>query len=620
LKYLLFLFVFCTIAACTPAVNSPHWTPLNLGLPTHATILSLAIDPRDSNKLYAGAYDVPGVYLSTDRARTWSVATNGLDGVPALTLEFIGDDLFAGTINGLFKRQNSRWVRVDSIPAASIYALTDGGDGDYYLATDRHGIYVTTDTGVSWSRIPGLESEILTSIAVLDNQTILAGTGGNGALITRDGGASWHALDLFTGDYVSFITVDPRDRRTIFLRTRWGLFRTRNLGENWEMLQGGIEAGVVNALLITPSLFYAASSAGVLESDDDGASWKVISDRLPENSQPLALARLDAQSLVVGTQTGVYITRDTGSSWQAANNGLGVPLVHSLALKGTGALIAATEDGLYQSDGAGNFQAIGNDAMRVPMLSVSIAPNNPNKIYAGSYRRGIFVSSDAGRSWESAGDIFHGRLAAPGLAINPGDDRVLYARVLFQRIYKSDDGGETWRAVWTGMSDDTEVETMAVAPSNPAFMFAGTNFGVFLSRDGGETWSPSGLSDNSSRWASYQNVFAVWIDPIEPNQVLAGTTDGLYRSSDMGKTWARAGMADYTITAIVRRGGNLFVGTKYAGIWLSRDDGKNWERLGASLSDVSVNALALDEERGVLYAATARGLFMVNLHDLAGMN
>ncbi len=612
MRFLLLLLASGAIISCAPTANSPRWTLFNLGLPTHATILSLAIDPRDSNTLYAGAYDLPGVYVSTDRARTWRAVPDGLGNVPVLKLEFVDNQLFAGTTNGLFLLRNDRWTRVEAIPAASIYAIVHGGDGATYLATDRRGIFTMSDGGKSWSRIPGLDSEIVLSIAIVDAQTILAGTGGHGAFITRDRGASWRQLDLFTGDYVSFILVDPRDHQTIFLRTRWGLFRTRNAGETWELLQGGLEKAVVNALLITSNRLYAASSAGVLASDDDGASWREMNAGLPENAQPLAFAQMDAQTVLVGTQTGVYTTRDAGASWQAVNDGLGAAMVHSLALKESGALIAATEDGLYESDASGNFHYLGNDAMRVPMLSVAIAPNNPNKIYAGSYRRGIFVSKDAGETWDAAGDIFRGRLAAPGLAINPGDEDVLFARVLFQRIYKSDNGGDTWRAVWIGMSDDTEVETMAIAPSDPAVMFAGTNFGVFVSRDGGESWRPRGLSDDSSRWASYRNVFAIWIDPRDPRQVLAGATDGLYRSDDTGETWTPSGLLQFTVTSLARDGrGNFFAGTKYGGVWISRDGAKSWERFGVGLDDASVNALVMDDARGVLYVATTRGVFRI---------
>jgi photosystem II stability/assembly factor-like uncharacterized protein len=487
------------------------WNSVGRGLRTHVPVIALAVDPHDPNRIYAGAYGTPGLYLSIDQARTWRTHTDGIGSVPVLSLEYLGNDLFAGTTSGLYRQRDNLWARVEPIPSVAIYSIARGYEGESYLAADRRGIFASPDDGSSWQRIPGLDDEIVLSVAAPDAQTILAGTGGHGAFITRDRGESWSALDLFTGDYVSLIQIDPRNHKTIFLRTRWGLFRTRNLGVTWEIIQGGIEASVVNALLVSPSRLIAATSAGVLVSDDDGASWREKNTRLPGGSQPLALAQIDEQTILVGAQTGIYITR-CGRKLASCKSRAGCRDRAFARVDGFGALIAATEDGLYENDD-GAFRFVGNDTMRIPALAVAIAPNDPRRIYAGSYRRGIFVSGDAGKSWSAAGDIFNGRLAAPGLAINPVDDQVLFARVLFQRIYKSDDGGESWRAVWTGMSDDTEVETMAIAPSDPAIMFAGTNFGIFMSRNGGESWTPSGLSDNSSRWASFRNVFAIWIDP-----------------------------------------------------------------------------------------------------------
>lgn len=635
-RFIVSMLALLVLVSCAPiAATSPlsaAWIPYNQGLPTHTTVLALAVDPRDPQKIFAGAYDTTGLYLSTDQARRWGPFGDGLDRMPVLALQFSGDQLFAGTTTGLYRLQNHRWARVEEIPPVSIYAIVRGTDDQIYIATDRRGIYSSSDAGRTWTRIPGLDDKILLSVAALDAQTIFVGTSGQGAFVTRERGRSWQALDLFTGDYVSFIAIDPRDRQTIFLRTRWGLFRSFDRGEKWQLLQGGIQAVVVNALLIDSRRLYAATSGGVLVSDDDGETWQSANEGLPPNTQALGLAQVDARTILAGMQTGVYITRNAGKTWQAMNEGLGVPQVHALVIQNS-ALIAATEDGLYRADVNGNFEWIGNEGMRWPMLSVVIAPSNPQAIYAGSYRRGIYISRDGGRAWNPAGDIFRGRLAAPGLAVDPQDDQNVFARVLFQRIYKSDDGGETWRAVWTGMSDDIEVETIAIAPNDPNLMYAGTHVGLFYSRDAGESWLPLGLSSlnpisTAARYdATSRTVFAIWIDSQHPDALLVGATDGVYRSNDAGKTWTAAGLSNITVTEIARDAqGNFFAGTKYNGVWISRDDAKIlhqaqgglWERFGMGLDDVSVAALVVDDMHGMIYAATTSGIFKANVSNRQG--
>jgi photosystem II stability/assembly factor-like uncharacterized protein len=570
-------------------------------LPTHATILAFAVDPRDLQRVYAGAYDTTGAYLSTDGARTWHALDAGLDRAPVLALRFAGDTLMAGTTAGLYRLRADRWENVGGVPAVAVYALVRDAAGATYLSTDGRGVWTSADDGKTWTRIPGLEGEIVLSVAALDARTVLAGTSGHGAFLTRDGGATWRALDGFGGEYVSLIAVDPRDARTVYLRTRGGLYRSRDAGKSWQRLLGGIETEIVHALLFdstSPRLYAATGGRGVFVSAD-GEVWGMASGALPPGVATLALAQADAHTLLAGTQTGVYLTHDGGGTWQAANEGLGVPQLHALALDPqSGALFAATEDGLYRASPPGDFVRVGEAALSLPVLSLALAPD---RIYAGTYRRGIFVSRDGGASWDPVGDIFRGRLSAAGLALDPRNADSVFARVLFGRIFKSTDRGDTWHSVWPGMPDDAEVETMSIAPGDPRQMFAGTNDGIYYSGDGGETWARRGLASRT--------VFAIWIDPHAPNHLLAGATDGVYRSDDAGDHWLASGLAAISVTALAQNGrGDFYAGTKYTGVWVSRDDGRTWARLGAGLDEASVIALAADDAHGMLYAATTRGL------------
>src|SRR5512135_972344 len=100
----------------------------------------------------------------------------------------------------------------------------------------------------------------------------------------------------------------------------------------------------------------------------------------------------------------IYLTRDNGQSWHTASEGLGVPQLHAIALDPqSGALFAATEDGLYRTNAAGEFEHVGGDRLAVPILSLALGSNI---LYAGTYRHGIFVSHDGGTSWDPVGDIF----------------------------------------------------------------------------------------------------------------------------------------------------------------------------------------------------------------------
>jgi photosystem II stability/assembly factor-like uncharacterized protein len=608
MKFLAAIFVLVALASCAPSSNvqsptSNFWLPFQHGLPTQSTVLALAVDPQDSHRLYAGTYDTTGAYITTDQARTWRAFDTGLDHTPILTLAAFPNAILAGTTAGLYRLIDRTWTRLAALPDAAIYSIARDARGAIYLATDRHGIFSSTDAGATWSHIPGMDNEIALSAAALDAQTIFVGTSGHGAFVTRDRGRTWHALHEFSGDYVSLIAIDPRDTRSIYLRTRGALFRSPDAGETWQPLAVG---DIVHALLFdafSNRVYAATGGRGVLVSGDAGATWQSLADGLPLGTATLSLAQVDAKTLLAGTQIGIYITRDAGLTWHAASDGLGAPQVHALELNPrTGALFAATETGLYRADGNGNLARVGGETLNAPVLSIALAPNQPDAMYAGAYRRGIFVSRDGGASWQSAGGIFHARLSPTGLAVDPWNDQNVFARVLFERIYKSTDGGDTWHAVWSGMPDTAEVETMSIAPSDPARMYAGTDKGLYYSQNAGESWTPRGLDTLT--------VFALWIDPRDPNAVLAGATDGLYRSADAGNAWTRIGLAQISVTAIVRAAnGDLFAGTKYNGVWVSRDGAKNWTQLGSGLDHASVISLIVDDARGLLYTATTRGVF-----------
>lgn len=609
MKRLLLLALFSLtvflLAACAPTPAT--WVLFSRGLPTRSTVVALAVEPQDPHRVFAGTYDRTGAYISTDHARTWNGITAGFDGAPLLALNFVGETLFAGTAAGLYSLHERTWERVASVPAVSVYAITSLPDGTAYVSTAGHGIFASADAGKTWTHLGGLDGEMILSAIALDAQTLIAGTSGHGAFLTRDRGARWQPLDLFNGEYVALIVVDPRDSKTIYLGTRHGLYHSRDAGGSWQRILGGLETEIVHALLFTPGRIYAATdSHGVFVSDDDSTSWKNTSTGLPSRVAMLTFVQLDPQTILAGAQNGVYLTQNAGQTWQPASAGIGAPQLHALALNSlTGALWAATEDGLYRAELNGDFKPVGDDPQQTPVLSIAIAPSDPQIIYVGTAQRGIFTSSDGGKTWDAAGDIFNERLSAPGLLITPSDSGTIFARVLFERVYKSSDGGETWRAVWTGMRDGDQVTTMNEASSDPSQMYAGTSEGLYFSQNAGESWQEGGLAGLTA--------YAIWIDPHNPRALLVGATDGLYRRSDTEPMWNRSGLDGITVADIVRgANGDFFAGTKYNGVWVSHDDARTWARFGAGLNDTSIVALAADAGRGVLYAATPRGLFKIN--------
>jgi photosystem II stability/assembly factor-like uncharacterized protein len=211
--------------------------------------------------------------------------------------------------------------------------------------------------------------------------------------------------------------------------------------------------------------------------------------------------------------------------------------------------------------------------------SLAIAKSDPNIVWAGtgegkirshiSLGQGIYKSTDAGKTWRLMGLERTGRI--PRTVIHPTDPNVVLACALGHAygpqpergIYRTTDGGATWNKVLF-VDENTGCSDIAMDPSNPRVLFAGMwqleirtwgrtsggpGSGLFVSRDGGATWTR--LTGRGLPTKPVGKV-AVAIAPSQPSRVYAliETGDGipwngqptesgqLWRSEDGGENWA----------------------------------------------------------------------------------
>jgi photosystem II stability/assembly factor-like uncharacterized protein len=199
--------------------------------------------------------------------------------------------------------------------------------------------------------------------------------------------------------------------------------------------------------------------------------------------------------------------------------------------------------------------------------AIAVSRTNPNVVYVGTGEtnirgdivvgNGLYKSTDAGKTWKSAG--LRDTQVIGRIIVDPANPDVVFAAALGhpfgpnpeRGIFKSTDGGATWKKVLY-VDDKTGGVDVAFDPSNPKVMYAGlwqayrkpwimesggAGSGLFKSTDGGETWTRltgGGLPDGI--------LGRVNVAPTSnPNRVYAmieAKTGGLYRTDDGGKTWA----------------------------------------------------------------------------------
>ncbi|HXM66560.1 MAG TPA: hypothetical protein VN911_07500 [Candidatus Acidoferrum sp.] len=244
--------------------------------------------------------------------------------------------------------------------------------------------------------------------------------------------------------------------------------------------------------------------------------------------------------------------------------------------------------------------------------------------------------------WRLIGPFRGGRTrAAAGV---PSQPNVFYMAQVNGGVWKSDDYGRTWTPIFDHESTQS-IGAIAVAPSNPNIIFAGSGEGlhrpdlsvgngIYKSADAGKTWTHLGLRDG-------QQIPAIAIDPRDPNRVFAAVLGhpygpneerGLFRSSDGGQTWQKAvyknentGASDVEIDPSnpdviyasmweVREGpweDNNEVNGTSGGLFKSTDGGNTWKSLSnglpKDLAQIYVAIAPSDTRRLYATVATASG-------------
>jgi hypothetical protein len=161
--------------------------------------------------------------------------------------------------------------------------------------------------------------------------------------------------------------------------------------------------------------------------------------------------------------------------------------------------------------------------------------------------------------------------------------------------------GAAWKQAATlpGLGSG-RIWSVAASPATVGFVAAGTDRGVYITKDGGTTWTATSLTS--------PRVWSVGFDARDPTRLFAGTDGaGVQLSTDGGTTWksASSGLPDRTIRALVFGLDGIAAATNH-GVALS-PDGTIWHGGGLDQYSISALAVAANSPTLVLVAATDRG-------------
>ncbi len=433
-----------------------------------ADIRALVVDPADPDRIFVGTSQGE-VYVSTDGARSWT-NPRGANPFPDYVVDNLVIDskgslwaacwgLWGGGAIAFSSDGGKTWTRRDAgLEEESIRAfVSDPGDASHLVVGSLTGAFQSRDSGLTWQRISDLANVESLAIDPRDGNRLYVGTWRQ-AFRTEDGGRSWKLINngMVLDTDVFTITIDEKNPDNVWASTCGWVYSSSNRGSRWTRYRDGFDNRRIHDVKIGPvnrSRVLAGSVAGLYATEDNGKTWKRISDdTLVVNAIGVTPERPDR--IVLGTEgDGIYVSNDGGASFARSSNGL--YNVRSTALVGD--------------------------------------PEVANRLWAavvfGNAASGVYRSNDSGATWQKVSETRLPEVLtlvaqkAPNARLVAGTEK---------GFFWSDDG-----VTWTVADPLVPLRVEKIVRHSDARMFAATNDGVFTSRDGGRGWYR--LKDSTSK-------------------------------------------------------------------------------------------------------------------------
>jgi photosystem II stability/assembly factor-like uncharacterized protein len=400
----------------------------------------------------------------------------------------------------------------------------------FYIGVNNGGVWKTTDAGRIWKPIfddqpTGSIGDV--AIAPSNPNVLYVGSGeglqrpdlsiGDGMYKSTDAGKTWTHLGLREGQQIASITVDPKDENRLFVgvlghpygpNAERGVYRSTDGGKTFE------------------KVLYKDENTGAMQVEFDPNNSNIIyADLWAGRQGPWENGAWQ------GKESGLFKSSDGGNTWQKLTKGL--PTI---------------EQGLGR-------------------IGFTISRSNSKRLYAtvdaNPQFAGIFVSNDAGESWEkvNADPRLWGRGSDfAELRVHPKDpDTVFVANVA---TYKSTDGGKTFLG-FKGAPGGDDYHRIWINPDSPDVMLIASDQGATITVNGGETWS----SWYNQPTAQFYHVitddqFPYWVYSGQQESGSAGVASRGSTGAILAKDWITVGAEEYGYVAPDPLNPNIIYGGK----------------------------------------------------------
>ncbi len=651
------------------------WKNVSDGFLKTGTVGAIAVSESNPNIVFAGMGEHAargvmtsmgdGVYKSTDAGKTWKHI--GLDETRHIS------DVIIHPTNPEIVFVTAQGAQYGPSNQRGVYRSLDGGN------TWENVLFVDENTGAS-SLSMDMTNPLILYAAMWQHRRypwkIESGGENSGLYKSTDGGTSWKKLKegLPKAFGKAGISVSRANSDRVFAvieaeGKKGGVYRSDDAGKKWAQINS-------NRINIARSWYYMeifadpqdenvvyVLNAPVTKSIDGGKTFAPLPTPHGDNHH-LWINPYDNSKMINSNDGGANVSNNGGKSWSTQQNQPTSQFYRVI----TDNLVPYNVYGGQQDNSAIAIASRTNDngidwkdwysVAGCESAYLAFDPDNPEVVYGGCYQ-GIIEkwvrASREGKAIKEYPELGLGKVPkdfkfrynwnAPIIS-SPHDRNTIYhaGNVVFKTV----DGGQSWEVISPDLTRN-ELEKqgegggpytneaaggenyntlmyLVESPHEQGVLYAGSDDGlVHITKDGGANWqniTPPNLADGI--------INSIEVSPHDPATAYIAVMryksmdlkPYVFKTNDYGNTWSKItnGMTNkHTFVRVVREDkkqkGLLYAGTE-TGLYLSLDDGQNWQAFQLNLPVVPINDLIIQDND--LVAATAGRSFWI-LDDLGAI-
>lgn len=591
-------------------------------------INAIAFDPTDSNTYWIGSAG-GGVWKTTTNGTSWTAIYNNLPllGVSDIDINPLnpntaylctgdGDGYDSYSI-GVLKTTDggNTWDSTGLTFAATDFQeinslVINPADTSSLFAATTNGLRHSTDAGASWTTVlQGNFKQIVYNPADT-NIVYLTGYPNNSSdahiLRSTDGGLTWQVVTNVSNVQRINLAVTPANPaivKAVFANDNNGLegiYSSSDSGATFTQIFSGGNCSnniLANPMAPGPSdcdgqawydlcIAISPTDSNVLYvggvntwgSQDGGYSWNIVNqwysglpgvETVHADKHFLGFNPIAPNALFEGNDGGIYKSYDPTTLWTDLTNGLGITQFYRIAVTdmATFTIGGAQDNGSKLVNNGAYHELTGGDGMQC-----QIDYSDPDILYTSSQYGAFNISTDGGNSFQNISN----NIASPAptgswvtpLVIDPSDPQVIYAG--YDQVYQSGDRGQSWASISPVFDNSATIDRIAMATSNPAYMYVLDNNQLHYTTNLGGSWG----NINGTFTGTISDII---VNP--KNEKNLWVTFSGYGSTKV---------AEYSLTT------------------------HTWKAHNSQLPQTPVNCIAIDSSNGLIYVGTDNAVFYLD--------